>query len=258
MKRRSQLILIILYLETALVMSQTDSLHSYFGNGTALTLPKNKTELRFYGYSGYGLTNRVELEIHPLLCWIFPQAGIKVRVVDRKKIIIATEHQLEYPTLLLRFLSRKGIGGLISPEFNFPQMLSVYNGVLVSCRLKADMLLTAKAGINFSLKSGTIDNRSSIDLPILFSRFAVYYHSPVITPSIDLRAKIISSFGSQISFTSFITPGTPNNLFIENRGFLSWTKSRFRLKAGYLLCYGEYPYGHDWHLLPAIEVLTHF
>jgi len=36
----------------------------------------------------------------------------------------------------------------------------------------------------------------------------------------------------------------------EHKGLLSWQKShRFQFCLGYKLCYGQYPFGSQWHLL---------
>jgi hypothetical protein len=258
MNRRQAVILLIVFLVCPAAMSQTDSLHSFFSDGTAYTLPVKKAEFRLYEFSGYGLSDRVEIGIHPLMLWIFPQVKLKVRINNNARNLLSTEHQLDYPTFFLQAISRKGIGGLISPEFGFPQMIAVYNGVLFTHTLKTNYFLTAKAGILFSLRAGTPDSRSTIDFPILYPRFAVYYHPLIFNPGLDIRGMFSSSFGGQINLVCYIVPGDSQNFFIENRGFLSWTRKKFQLKAGYLLSYGQYAYGNDWHLLPAIHILKYF
>jgi hypothetical protein len=258
MSQKRTLILIAILLTGVPAFPQTDSLHGFFKEGTALTLPKKKAEFRFYGYSGYGLTDRIEIDLHPLMFWILPQVKAKIRINKNPKYILTTEHELEYPTMFLRTISRKGIGGIISPEFSFPQMVGVYNGIIISHPLASGILFTAKTGIQLSIKSKKPDARSTIDLPILYPHFAAYYHNPVLIASVDLRRDFSSSVGGQFNITGYLVPGSFENIFIENRGYLSWTKKKFQLKAGYLLCYGQYTYDSDWHLLPSMEIVKDF
>jgi hypothetical protein len=56
---------------------------------------------------------------------------------------------------------------------------------------------------------------------------------------------------------NFILCGTPENYFLENKGVLVYTskKESLRVEAGYKLCFGKYPYGPQWHLLPVIDLI---
>ena len=256
--KRSFLIIIIL-LTASYAMSQRPSDQSYWTGGTALTLPDNRFEVRLFGHSGYGITDRLEISAHPIMFWLMPQVKVKYRWSGKEDLILTSEHELNYPTLLLNVLSRKGIGGMISPEFNFPQMISLYNGLLVTKKISRNSLLTGKTGIIFAIRTGDIDERSTIDLPVIYPRFATYYHIPVINPGIDFRGKLFSSIGGQIAAECFIVPAADENFFFENKGLLTWTlKTSWQFLAGYRLCYGTYPFGSQWHLLPAFEVIAGF
>lgn len=255
-----RLILIFITLLTASCsMSQRPSVLNCWTGGTALTLTDNRYEIRLFGYSGYGLTDRLEISAHPLMFWLMPQVKVKYRWSGLEGIILSSEHQLSYPTLFLNVISRKGIGGMISPEFNFPQIFSLYNGIIATRKVSSNSMLTGKAGIIIAVRTGAIDERSTIDLPVIYPRFASFYHMPVINPGVDYRGKLFSSIGGQIAAECFIIPTDNENFFFENKGLLTWTlKTNWQFLAGYRLSYGTYPFGNQWHLLPAIEVIAGF
>jgi hypothetical protein len=259
MNKKRSLLLILAFLMTIYTMSQKTFSQTFWTGGTALTLPDKRLELRLFGLSSYGLTDRIEISAHPVMFWLMPQVKVKYRLSEKGVFTITSEHQLNYPTILLNILSRKGIGGMISPEFDFPQMISFYNGIIITRKIAANSSFTGKAGILFALRSGAIDKRSTIDLPVIYPRLATYYHSPVLNPGIDFRGNIFSSIGGQLSVECFVIPGGTENFFLENKGLLTWTlKTKWQFQAGYRLCYGTYPYGTQWHLLPAFEIMTGF
>jgi len=230
---------------------------SYWTYGIANTLPEKRVELAFFTPSRIGLTNKIELSIHPLMFFLMPQVTLKIRWSSFSRFAIATQHGFSYPTQLLRLAARKGTGGFISPQFGIPQMVSVYNGILVSYGLFKQSILTVRAGIAFSIKSGSVDPASTIDLPIIYPRMAVYYNNPVFDPGIDFRGNFSRLFGWLFNIQNFIVYGTGYNYFMENKGTLLYTsgKSTFQLHAGYKLCYGKYPYGNQWQVLPVLELI---
>jgi hypothetical protein len=189
--------------------------------------------------------------------FLMPQVSIKVGWGEYSGFRLSTEHRIFYPTQAMRLVTRKGAGGLISPEFTIPQMLSLYNGFLVSFRPFKNAVLSSHAGIDFSTKFGSLDAFSTIDLPVIYPRLAVFYNNYEYDAGMDFRGKIISVLGWLFNVENFILCNTKQNWFLENKGALVYTskKETFRLELGYKLCYGRYPYGPQWHLLPALDMV---
>ena len=259
MNNKKLFLFIIAILTSLSALSQRLPAPEYWTGGTALTLPDNRFEIKLFGLSSYGLTDRLEISAHPLMVWLMPQVRVKYRWSGKDGLILASEHQISYPTLLLDLISRKGIGGMISPEFDFPQMISISNGLLVSAKLGPSAMVTGNAAILFALRTGPVEENSTIDLPVIYPRLAAYYHSPVINTGFEFRGKLFSSVGGQIGAECFIIPGDDENIFAENKGVLTWTlRTRWQFQAGYRLCYGKYPFGSQWHLLPAFEIINGF
>jgi len=239
------------------LFSQDSVTKNYWTEGTAYTIPKHRWELGLFTASRYGLGKNLELSAHPLMFFLMPQVKIKACWGEYSGFSLATEHGIFYPTLFLNLVATKGTGGLISPEFTIPQMFAISNRFLFSFRPFKKAILTAHAGISFSVKFGPLDPRSTIDLPLIYPRLAVFYNQPEFDAGIDFRGKFVRRFGWLFNVENFIICGTEQNYFMENKGVLAYTSKKeiLRIEAGYKLCFGRYPAGPQWHLLPVIDLV---
>ena len=235
-----------------------DSLTShYWTDGTAFNIPKHRWELGLFTASRYGIGKNLELSAHPLMFFLMPQVKIKVGWGEFSGFRLATEHGIFYPTQFMRLVATKGTGGLISPEFTIPQMFAISNRFLASYKPFKKAVLTAHAGITFAVKFGPLDKRTTIDLPVIYPRLAVFYNEPEFDAGVDFRGQFFPRFGWLFNVENFIICGTRNNYFLENKGVLAYTskKETLRIEAGYKLCFGKYPAGPQWHLLPVIDLI---
>ena len=238
------------------LFSQDSLVKSYWTGGTACNIPAHRVEFGLLTASRYGISNRLELSAHPLMFFLMPQVSLKVNWGGDAGFMLATEHGIFYPTLFMRLVAAKGTGGLISPEFSIPQMAAISNRILVSYRPFGKALLTAHAGISFALESARPDPASTIDLPVIYPRLAVFYNQPEADAGLDFRGYFIPRFGWLLNGENFFVRGTKRNYFFENKGVLVYTSKRenLRVEAGYKLCFGRYPYGEQWHLLPVVDI----
>lgn len=221
----------------------------HWSSGTACTLTAGRWEVGLFQPLRHAVSESVELSTHPLAFFLIPNLSVKWSHGSKGGFQIATRHSLTYPTPLLRLLSRKGIGGLISPEFSIPQLVSIYNEVLVSKPIAESILATANAGICFAIKSGALDDRTTIDLPVVFPRLNVYYAGYGFHGGTDLRVNVYRRWGLQATAGAFYYPAADEQFAFEQKGLLLWNKNRrFQLCLGYQLTYGEYPFGTQWHL----------
>ncbi|MEI7726544.1 MAG: hypothetical protein WCK09_15650 [Bacteroidota bacterium] len=239
------------------LFSQDTLTKHYWTDGTACNIPKHRWELGLFTTSRYGITDKLELSAHPLMFLIMPQVKIKVGWGEYSGFRLATEHGIFYPTQFMRLVATKGTGGLISPEFTIPQMFAISNRFLVSYKPFKKAILTVHAGIAFAVKFGPLDARTTIDLPIIYPRLAVFYNEPEFDMGIDFRGKFVPRFGWLFNVENFLVCGTAHNYFMENKGVLAYTskKETLRIEAGYKLCFGKYPAGPQWHLLPVVDLI---
>jgi hypothetical protein len=248
---------LVVYVISVSLHGQDTITRNCWTDGTALNVPKHRWELGLLTLSRYGISDRVELSAHPLMFFLMPQVKVKIGWGEYSGFCLATEHGILYPTQFMRLVATEGTGGLISPEFTIPQMVSVANRFLVSYRPFGGSVLSAHAGITFAVKSGPLDPRTTIDLPVIYPRLAVFYNQPEIDAGIDFRGRFIPRLEWLFSIENFIVYGTEENYFMENKGVLAYTskKETLRIEAGYKLCFGRYPAGPQWHLLPVVDLV---
>jgi hypothetical protein len=160
----------------------------------------------------------------------------------------------------MELVSAKGTGGLISPEFDIPFMVAMTNSVLISVPVFRFSLFSAGAGISFSMNSASPDPRTTIDLPLIYPRLAVFYSQPAYLLSVDYRGIFLPHFGWVFRVENEVISNTSENYFMENKGVLVYLSKnmKFRAEAGYKLCFGKYPAGPQWHFLPALDLMMAF
>ena len=222
---------------------------------TAYLVPAGKWESGILQPFRYGINQKLEVYTHVPMLPFIPEAGVKVAWGIKNDFVLASEHNLSVPTPFLNVVSRKGIGGLISPEYDFAFILSVYNGLAVTRPIAPKVLLSAKAGLAFAIRAEKPDPQSTIDLPVIYPRMAHYYEGA----SIRLGAAVKGSLGEKWFYEegvqAFIITRPENNFFFENTGTLMWAVGKsFRIRGGYILCYGKYPYvTPKWQLWPTLD-----
>lgn len=239
------------------LFAQDTLVKDYWTDATAYNIPKHRWELGLFTLSRYGLAKNLELSAHPAMFFLMPQVKLKVGWGEFSGFRLATEHGFLYPTLFMNLVATEGTGGLISPEYTIPQMFAISNRVLASYRPFCKAVLTAHAGISFSVKFGPLNPQSTIDLPVIYPRLAVFYNQPEFDVGVDFRGQFIPRLGWLFNVENFIVCGTEENYFMENKGVLAYISKRetLRIEAGYKLCFGRYPAGPQWSLLPAIDLV---
>ncbi|UCD37322.1 MAG: hypothetical protein JSW54_10875 [Fidelibacterota bacterium] len=223
--------------------------------GTAYTLPKGHWQKGLFDYLRYGQTDRLEWATHPVLDLVVPNLKVKVAHRQVHNWDLATQYNFHYPTLLLRLLRREGIGGLIAPDPDIPEIphiFSLRSEVLATRMLNPSLWLTGKGGISVALKTaGDLDERTTIDIPVVFTRMATYYHGFQLNFGLGLDGDLSGRWAFSADTDIFLIPGQDESFAFELRGWLSWSKSsRFRILFGYMLTYTVFPFGSQWQIMP--------
>ncbi|MBN1465120.1 hypothetical protein JXA02_05115 [candidate division KSB1 bacterium] len=228
-----------------------------WSTGTAHLLPENRAEIGAFQPLRYGYSESLEFSAHPVLFFIMPNFSVKWAHHPIGGFAVASQHGLSHPSPMLRLVGRPGIGGLISPEFPIPAILSFQNELLLSRTIRGTHLFTASLALNFALKSGPLDPRTTIDLPIVYNRSSVYYNDYGFKLGTDIKGKLAGRWMYLLNGDWYYYPKAPVNINMafEQKGLLFWNRSAgFQLCAGYVLSYCEYPFGGQWHLLPLLDV----
>jgi hypothetical protein len=248
----------LLFLSGTSVIAQNLSLPvlEKWSCNTAFLMPAGKWESGIFQPLRYGLNKKLEIHSNAILLPLIPDAGIKIALGSRGGFVFTSDHVLSSPTIFLKLVSRKGIGGLISPEFDFPLIISISNSIIVSKPVGSGSLLTGYIGFLFAIRGYKPNPQSTIDLPLVYQRMAHFYEGMTIRSGISYKGAFSKKFFYEEGLQSFIITRSKNNFFIENSGNLMWAAGRVvRLKGGYILSYGKYPFGTHWQLWPSIDLV---
>jgi hypothetical protein len=83
----------------------------------------------------------------------------------------------------------------------------------------------------------------------------VYYNGILIKIGGEYFRQVKERWSYVIDYDMFLMPGGRGRFAFEQKGLLVWSKSKkFRLLVGYKLIAGEYPFGSQAHLLPALDL----
>jgi len=220
----------------------------------AYTLPARRGAFALLHTARYGVSNRVELGFHPVAMFLSPDIEVKWKQIETDRYTWSSFHSVNYPSPLMRTVQISGAGGFISPEFIIPDVFAFQNGVLISTTLHDRHFLTGRALLEFAVNTKTLDDRTTVDLPILFPRSVVYYKGYGFVAGATAEGKLIGRFSYLVSTDVFLFPRGGLDVFSENKLCTVWrTGKKFMLLAGGVLTYGDYPFGRQWHLLPVMD-----
>ena len=221
-----------------------------WSSGTAHSLPKGQWETGLFQPVRYGLNDNQDIAIHPFFALKLPNLVFKKTWTKKNSWTIASQHGIYYPTPLLNSITGVGKFKIVAPQFEFPALIGLPNEILAT-RSIAKGQLTGKAGLLLSLGGSDLEPLSTIDIPLVYPRLAVYYNGWGLRLGSDYVAPIKGRWSGFIDGDVFLYPGSSSALFFETKVLLIWTKSsRLRLMVGYKLTYGKYPFGSHWQILP--------
>lgn len=235
---------------------------------TSDIMPKGHFRYSLFSNTEYGLTDNITIAAHPLWLFLSPSVEARWELLQKNNYAVSVYHGIVCPTPILSLVSRKGTGGFISPEFEIPFMLSLRNGVLSTYNLAPEQRLTGEFEFEFALFNDALEPGSSIDLPIISPRNAVYYKNAGLNLALGMEGKIRGKFDYYSKAEVFLFPfkdeeykveyGNTSSYFGEMTGLAFWNIARkFKLGFGGRLSYGDYPFGTQWHLLPMLDFVKY-
>ena len=255
---RMSILCILLFLSETLINAQNLALpvRDRWSSNTAYLMPSGKWESGIFQPLRYGLNNKLEIHSNSIVLPLIPNAGIKIALGSRDGFVFASDHIFSSPTIFLKFVSRKGIGGLISPEFDFPLIISIGNSIIASKPVGSGSLFSGYAGFVFAIRGDKPNPQSTIDLPLVYQRMAHFYEGITIRSGISYKGALSKKLFYEEGLQFFIVTRNKNNFFVENSGSIMLSAGRvIRIKGGYILSYGKYPFGTHWQLWPSIDLV---
>jgi len=243
-----------LFLLTGMLSAQENIPSDKWSSNTAYLISKNRWEIGILQQFRYGINGKVEIMGNAVSIFLLPNAGLRVSLGSAKGFVFASEHSISYPTLFLNLASFKGTGGLISPQYDFPFMLSISNSILMTKPLGTSSFITATAGFSFAVRDYKPDYQATIDLPVFYPRMAHYYDGVSIRSGLSFKGPLAKRFWHEENLRMFLITRESENFFIENSGNITWEVGKFfHLKGGYILSWGRYPFGNYLQLWPVVD-----
>ena len=185
-----------------------------WSSGTAHSLPKGQWEVGLFQPLRYGMTDDQDIALHPFIALKLPNLVYKKTWIEKNSWTIATRHGFYYPTPLLQSITGAGKFKIVAPQFEFPTLIGLTNEILATHSL-GDGLLTGKAGLLLGLGGGDLDPTSTIDVPLVYPRLAVYYNGWGLRLGADYMAPIKGRWSGFVDGDMFLYPGSASALFLR-------------------------------------------
>jgi hypothetical protein len=225
----------------------------------APTIPRGRVELGLFQSSHYGLTDRIELSLHPILFFALPHVEAKVLAHEQGRLSWAVRGRLAYPTLFLGLVSRSGAGGLLPETSSPPQALQIEGDVLGSVAWAETQLASASLGLAVAPHASfTPDELPLLDFPFLYPRFAPLYSVLVPRLGLSFEGRVVSKLFYEVALSGYLMPGLPDvgtAYALEQAVALEY---RFcpctAISAGLRASEAKYPYDTLVHFLPYLDV----
>jgi len=264
--KKTRLILAFFLISMRAIAGDVDTSVVYrFYDFNAFIAPCGSFQYSIFGVSTYGINNTMEIEAHPLMLFFSPSVDLKYKLTRFGDINISGISGFNYPTILMRLITKKGTGGFISPEFTIPQMISIRNGVVGTYRISEQHFISGRVLFEFAINNNALEPGTSIDLPLIAPHSAVYYNDAGFSFAIAGEGTVYSFISyhckSELLIFPFISqeykdeyPLGQQSFFVDFSGTAVWRLSETAIiSTGFKLTYGDYPFGGQWHLLPTID-----
>lgn len=259
------LYILISILSSFTLFSQKENSTFRLYDETAYILNKGDFKYSLFKNAEYGINEELSISAHPLMLFINPSIDVKYNFYKNDNLTISSIHGINYPTLMMNAVKGPGTGGFISPEFKIPIMLSIRNGVIATYQIDNSHYLTGKIAFEFALNNSDLAPGTSLDIPVILPRTMVYYKSTGFNIALASEGNIWHTFDYHASTEFFLFPfggakyekeysENSTDFFMEINAGAFWNivKSA-KLGVTAKLCFGQYPFGTQWHLIPFLD-----
>lgn len=225
---------------------------------TALILGQGEKEIGLFHPFVLGKTENTQYSMHPILEFVIPNVEMKKTILHERVSNFAWTLKFSYPSPLLKMIQKKGIGGFIAPDPDFdpiPHILTVKIDVLNTRAIFNDHLLTFSGGMGYTVTTGRVDPRITIDLPWIYPRMNQYNNPLSVSAGIHFTGPVWKKIGYDSGGEFTYTSGDGQNISFEFSDYFFWQATdRLKVYSGYDLFFAEYPFGSQWHFFPMIDL----
>lgn len=229
----------------------------------ALTVPQGRLELGLFQSAHYGLTDRVEVSLHPLWFFVLPHVEAKALAAERGRWSLALRGRLGYPTLFLKLVSKAGAGGLLPKQSSPPQAVQIEGDVLGSAAWAEQQMASVALGLAVAPHTAfTPQQLPLLDFPFLYPRFAPLYSVVVPRAAFSFEGRVWRGLHYDASLLGYLMPQLPDvgtAYALEEAGALEYRfGGRVAVSLGLRVSEAKYAYASLVHFLPYADVRVGF
>ena len=220
---------------------------------SANILDKGSKEIGLFQPLRWAYNDKIEVSLHPVLFFVIPNNSVKIWY---DKYRLASKHEIFYPTPLLRLLQKDGMLGVVASYADVGEVPHViaFNNELIKSYNIDEALVTIKGGFGFAIISDKLDERLSIDLPIVYPSMGSFFNGYKFNFGIDLRYGLNEKLDLLLDGDIQLIPN--ENLFWDSKLISEYKfNSSLKFLLGTKLTYGNYPYGEQYRLFPLIDIV---
>ena len=205
----------------------------------------------------YGMKNNIELSIHPILFLIKPNVQLKKFHREINGFGLASRYSFNYPTPILKYIKRDGIGGFLAddPDISEIPSLFVFQSELLVTKKLSNYSLTGKLGMSIC-PGCDLDSRHLIDYDLVYHRMAIYHYGIGANFGLDWDYVYLEKLLLKADMDIFFLP--QEKMFLEHKLLLSYDlNKKYTLTMGYKYSYGYYRFNEGkglWNLFPLMDL----
>jgi hypothetical protein len=217
------------------------------------TLDAGEWSIGLFAPLRYGITDKVELSVvHPGYVLQAPHLRVMIDQGSLGDWTVMTRHQVGYPTPMLRFFARGGIGGILPPDSVIPNTIVLKNDAYFGNSFEAGEL-TLSLGASIAVELGESDY-STIDYAFAFRQTNLYQNKLSVQIGVGWEQFFTDGIGVRTWNKSYFYPLADYQWVVESRDDLVFQVSeQSQALLGLNLSMAEYPWGTEWHAFPAAD-----
>jgi hypothetical protein len=263
MKPRSVALGVLALLHVTSARAEPERTSRVWSGAHAPTLPRGRLELGLFQSAHYGVTDRVEVALHPAWFFVLPHLELKALAAARGRFSLSVQARLGYPTLFLKLVSKSGAGGLLPATSSPPQALQIEGDLLGTGQLAGDLLISAALGLAVAPHASFNDQELPLlDFPFLYPRFAPLYTVLVPRALVNLEGRVWGGLHYEASLLGYLMPQLPDvgtAYALEQAIELEYRfGERVGVSAGLRISEAKYAYANRTHFLPFVDVRVGF
>ena len=227
----------------------------YLSLNNAKTIEAGRLETGIFQPLRYGLSDQLEVAVHPLLFALIPNVSVKRLWWQTDKLFFASQHIVTFPSPLLKTLARKGSGGILPEESIVKPIVALNTKLLFTWLYNEKNMVTFEAGVKLAASNKNLD-LPTIDLPLVFPRTAAYYERYALSFAVVTEGSLYKQWEYIANARAFVLPYDVGKWALEQSTKVRWVKpsGKMAIEGGYILTYGDYPFGKQLNILPVVDL----